>query len=718
MSGSLAASSPALGLRPLLARIWRRRLLFLAVFLATLLLAALALLAVRPVYVASASVIVGEVESGASRVPDAWVQKIGDPADLQSQAALIRSPRLVRAALARNGAMDGVRRECERAEGGQWYTRLLGGGAEMPCTALTPGSDASVSWAMRRFTVAKVEESRVISVSYRSELPDTARDMANTLVQSYLDDPRAIPAPERDQAIAKRRQDLLLMETGLRDDEARLTAMRRTGAARTQLLSTNGERLTAIATRLAAAQLAMAEAAVRMQRFQRGLGGPPDIRAALDARPVVDVKQQFDTLTAQLAAEAAGSAQGPALRAQRDALKLRLDRDGIPAYRASNRAYLGAAAQAATLQRQLETTRQEVADTPNPEGEIAALERSIDLRRQLYVDAARRASERDAELPVSISNSRLVNLAERPFTPVSPRTGPFYAGGLLLALLAGTLAARIRDTTDHTVRAANEVESLSVPVLAQIPRVAATGAGLMDRLPGRQGGMSLGDTLTAAQRSPVVQDALRGLHARLVLAGRGGERRRTLLVTSFAPREGKTFTTLALAQLIAASGRRVLVIECDLRCPTFAAALNLSSGPGLGDVLRGFVAPKEAITRTSILTLDAIPAGPPCADSTELLLGGRMTELLAWADDYDYVLLDTPPTDALMDARVLSKTVDGVLVCTRWGGSKLNDLSATLDGVRMSGGYVYGVAVTMVETRQHALFDPRPVRSRAYMVEQ
>ena len=204
---------------------------------------------------------------------------------------------------------------------------------------------------------------------------------------------------------------------------------------------------------------------------------------------------------------------------------------------------------------------------------------------------------------------------------------------------------------------------------------------------------------------------------RLVLAGAAREQRRTFLITSAAPGEGKSFTTLALAQLIASSGRRVLVVECDLRRPTFAAALNLSAGPGLVDVLRGFVPPREAVARTAILTLHAIPAGAPCTESTELLMGPRMAELMAWAAEYDVVLLDTPPSEVLMDARVLAKLVDGILICTRWGRSKLTGLGATIDGMEASGGFVYGVAVTMVEVRQHALFDARPVPTRAYMAD-
>ncbi len=715
LPGPARASEARLGL---LTRVWRRRAVFLTVALGTLLLTALALSLLRPRYVASGSVIVAEAEGGGPRVSDAWIQKIGDPADLESQLVLIRSPRLMRLALSRPGVLPAVQRECERAGSAFWISRVLSGTPAVPCDTLKPDSDALLNWVTGRYRINSLGQSRAISIGYESELPETARDLSNALVQAFLDDPRVAPPQQTDRDVARRWQEVAQLEASLREQDAKLAGMRKDVADRSALAATNADRQAGVSKQIAAAQQSMAESANRMIAFQRGMGGQPEVRTAMDARPLADAKQQLDAVTAQMAAEPAGSAALTSLREQRDALKLRVDRDAYPGYRAANRTYLDASAKLLALQKQLESIRQE-APPPATDGEIAALERSIEVKRGVYTESYKRASQQEAERPVLVNTTRLVNLAERPVEPVFPRPIPVYTGGLLLALGLGTLAARLRDGQDRTVRVADDVETLSqTPVLAQIPRVVPPGAGLVQRVSGRGMDVGLNEILSAAQRSPTVQDALRGLHARLVMAGHVGDRRRTILVTSAAPGEGKSFTILALAQLIAAGGRRVLLIECDLRRPTFAAALNLSSGPGLGDVLRGFVSPREAVTRTALLTLDAIPAGPPCADSTELLMGGRMAELLAWADMYDVVLLDSPPTDVLMDARVLAKLVDGVLVVTRWGGSKLTDLSAAVDGMRKAGGYVYGVAVTMVESREHGLFDARPVQTTAYMGQQ
>jgi len=644
-------------------------------------------------YSAKGTVIVGETD-GSSR--------LAEPVDIESQAALIRSPRLIHTVLARPGVTDAVRQDCEHAP--SWPERLTG----MTAAVCGESVDETIAQAVRQVRVSPVGASRVIEVRYTATTPETAQRMANFLIEAFLDEPRPSFQADRERAVARLRKEVAVIETAVREDESKLAAARHGTAApapvQDKLPSATG-----------AAQQAMAENALIMKSYQRGIVGPPDVRAGLDARPTEAVQADYDALQARITTEAPDSLLLRSLQAQREELRLRLVRDNFPGFRAANRAYLAAAAQ------KLPVTLQTIADI-HPDAPVALapdpgpIERTLDLKRQLYVDAYRRASALEAEaLPASPVN-RLVNLAERPAVP-DERLGPAWIASAILALGLGTVAAIARDVSDKTIRSAAAIEGVrDVTVLAQIPRVTPAG-NLKARLSSTAPALPLSDTLAAGQRSPLVQDALRGLHARLVLAGMAGERRRTFLITSAAPGEGKSFTTLALAQLIATSGRRVLVVECDMRRPTFAAALNLSSGPGLVDVLRGYVPAREAVARTAILTLDAIPAGVPCADTTELLMGTRMADLMAWAKEYDFVLLDTPPTDVLMDARVLVKLVDGVVICTRWGRSKLGDLGATVDGVQASGGYVYGVAVTMVETGQHALFDSRPVPRRAYMAE-
>jgi succinoglycan biosynthesis transport protein ExoP len=218
-------------------------------------------------------------------------------------------------------------------------------------------------------------------------------------------------------------------------------------------------------------------------------------------------------------------------------------------------------------------------------------------------------------------------------------------------------------------------------VLAELPQLSADAHG---RLP------SLRLALRLAQLDLPLQAALKRLSTALALAG---GKPRTILVTSFGPGEGKSFTTLALAQYAASTGRRVLVVDCDLRQPTFEAALGLRPPFGLSDALRGTVSPREATMTTELATLDQLSAGSPAIDASELLARPQLPELLLWAQKYDLVLLDGPSSP--VDAAILAKHVDGVLCCARWGHSSPPDAAQALTRIRDAGGHVLGIAVTM-----------------------
>ncbi len=263
-------------------------------------------------------------------------------------------------------------------------------------------------------------------------------------------------------------------------------------------------------------------------------------------------------------------------------------------------------------------------------------------------------------------------------------------------------AALLRDRADRSVRAANDIEALAgTPVLAQLPRLAG---------PPRAMAVALKD----AAQPGMLQETIRGLFGQLMLY-RSRAPLRTVLVTSAGSGEGKSFTTLALARFAVASGLRVLVIEGDLRRPSFGSALPGSDGPGLSGYLDGRAELEHVIVSGGTDGLDVIHAGPPRMASTELLSGPRMGELLACTSSYDLVLLDSSPSEALLDAQILARQVDGVLYCAKWGTSRIDAVASGISSLRQAGANLVGVAVTMVVQAQHALYDPRPLRDLPYL---
>ena len=161
-----AGLSEALSGLDAVGRIWRRRRLFGVVFAAVVGLAVLALILLPVRYLATASVIVAEQEPGDSNVSAVWAQKVGDPADLESQLLVIRSPRLLRLTINAPGVIPALVKECERAS-------LLGSAGS--CEKLKSDIAAAMDHVDGRFSVASAGRSRVINISYQSPFPRSPR---------------------------------------------------------------------------------------------------------------------------------------------------------------------------------------------------------------------------------------------------------------------------------------------------------------------------------------------------------------------------------------------------------------------------------------------------------------------------------------------------------------------------------------------------------------
>lgn len=699
------------------AMVWRRRRLFAAVFATVLALAVAALMAVPAQYLAVGSVIVAEPEPGSNNANAsvAWIQKLGDPADIESQMLVIRSARIMRL-VASGDIVEKVLAECRQAAAAGLFAGILP--ADDGCEKMRGNTDLLIDHLQRRFVVTSIGRSRIINIAYRSPNAEVSQALTNALITAFLDDQRGVLASSREAATDWLWKEIRQLDASLRDDEARIQAFRR----RKGLMSganapITSERLSIVSQQLSAAETAKADAAARLSEINADQArGSINAPAVLASRTVGDLKQQMNVVAAQIANS--GTVLGPnhptlqALRIEQANLKQRVEREVASIGAGLKKTYDASSALARSLRQQMETVKTEVAAAMDDEAVVAGMVRNTEIKRGQYTDLYKRANELETERRILVGSTRLVSLAELPASPSTPKPVPFLGAGFVLALVLASAAALLRERGDRSVRTSSEVAAIThAPVFAQLPHLRRATA-LLGRMGG--GDLPLAAALRDARRDPLMQQVLRNLGARLMLAGTDG-RSRAILVTSAAPGEGKSFTALALAQLSAAGGRRVLVVECDLRRPVFEGALGLPGGPGLGGVLRGEILPREAVTATDTPNLDAIAAGAPTSESTELLMGARMADLLLWAKRYDLVLLDSPPASMLMDAQVLARQVDGVLCCARWGRSQVAATVATVNGLREAGGDVFGIAITMVRADEHPFYETGQEPARRYL---
>ena len=173
---------------------------------------------------------------------------------------------------------------------------------------------------------------------------------------------------------------------------------------------------------------------------------------------------------------------------------------------------------------------------------------------------------------------------------------------------------------------------------------------------------------------------------------------KTLLVTSPLPNEGKTTSAANSAVIIAQQGKRVLLVDADLRKPVLHRCFGIPNECGLSDILLGRVGVEVAMVRpAAVPNLAIIPAGPAQLMPAEMLGSTKMRELMTlWSEQYDYVIIDTPPVLAVTDAVRLSSQADSVLLILRAGHTTRDALARTCDLLNQSNVPVLGLVVNGV----------------------
>ena len=319
---------------------------------------------------------------------------------------------------------------------------------------------------------------------------------------------------------------------------------------------------------------------------------------------------------------------------------------------------------------------------------VQTLTSTSDQVRQEYQRA--RMSEE-----VEAGDVDIVNLADAPYAPVLAAAPLKLSLGLLLGFLLGMGGAFLLEAMNTAVRRPEDLElALNVPGLAVIPRLTPSAQ------PARRLGGLLGSGKKAepgserslgavSQPFSVGLEAFRMLRTSLIWCEQG-DQMKTLVVTSAAPGEGKTLTAANLSVTFAYDGLRVLLIDCDVRRPKLHGLFQVPRAPGLMELLTPTTAATngieslsfdpgqgrtessraiaEVIRPTKIRGLSLLPCGALPTNASNLLSGVRMRALLhELAENFDLVILDTPPVLATADAGILASLADGVLLVVRAG---------------------------------------------------
>ena len=687
------ANQPAeLTLLDLLAVLRRHALLLFVCLASGTGLAALTLAWLQPVYVATAQLMIEPQRSGDDDSMLAPASIADDQVALESQVRLLASRSMahdVVAALDLESAPE-LFRSIDPRE------RLIGSLGIGSAAAETDDPAIIVDRFLRRLSVDRIGQTHVIAIAYRSSDPHSAARIANGVAERYIasrSDATAQVASGAnawlDRAVAQSRAVLDAAEAAL--------AATRAEHERQQAgsLTVDSLALANLRRDIAAAAGERAARETRLERV-RSVLARPDTELAfeeLGGSPVLQslyaAKNQITSREAELAT-LYGDRHPQILnvRAERQELERRIQAEQRALVGTVEAEIAAAHAREATLLRELEALKSESVMQSAGEAEIGRREQAVEGARQQhqrYLDRQRDLVDR---LGTQQPDVRLISEATAPTKPSFPL--PSIVFGLFTAASLGTgfLAIFFLEQLDRGFRTQRAAEQgLSLRCIGCLPLVKSGG---------RRATIEVID-LPLQRPCSRYAEALRTLIAELSFAQQS-EGGRVVLVTSAAPGEGKSTTTLALARLAASEGLKVLLIDADLRRPKLARLLDIDVSEGIVEILRGEREAEDVLSRDPLSGLVFIPGSARVSQPTRLLGPQALGVLLEEARrHFDLVLVDSPPVLAVTDARVIAPLCDRILFLIRWNATQRAVAAhavAQLDGVADK---LLGTVLTMAD---------------------
>lgn len=342
-----------------------------------------------------------------------------------------------------------------------------------------------------------------------------------------------------------------------------------------------------------------------------------------------------------------------------------------------------------SLQAEIDTVKQQMLDYQRRVTEYDALQGELTRLEGFYDRLSDRLEEVRLTSQTQLNNVQLVDAAVVPTSPYKPNIPMSLAVALIVGLVGGVGLALLREYVDDTISSQLDVVAhLKVPFL-----------GLVPRLPEGVSGQEA-DLFTHHNPRSSVAEAVRGLRAMIEMNPNGPSPRR-LLVTSSVAREGKTSTSLRLGVSFAQMGRKVVLIDADMRRPRVHKVFGHDPTVGLSSYLVGAAEVDDLPHATPVPNLYTIYAGSQTEHPAELMASDRMETLLSALEDrFDILILDTPPSVALSDAVTLSRRVDGILLVVKEQSVSRQVVKQTLDQLRQVEANILGVVLNNVDLQR------------------
>lgn len=323
-------------------------------------------------------------------------------------------------------------------------------------------------------------------------------------------------------------------------------------------------------------------------------------------------------------------------------------------------------AQITSYQNSVGQATSHIESNPKQAKYLLSVERQQKVKESLYLYLLQKREETELSQAFTAYNTRIVAMPSGSMVPAAPASKKILLMGFALGLMIPLVIIFIRENMDTVVRGRKDLESLTIPFVGEIPFAYRRKRSLFSR---NRHAEEKSAVVVKDNSRNVINEAFRVLRTNLEFIVGKCDEARIIMTTSANPGSGKTFLSYNLAKSMAIKGKRILIIDLDLRKASLSGYVNKPK-PGISDYLVGQINSVDEIIYqpTDDAILSVIPVGTIPPNPTELLFAERLERLLTdMRKEYDYIFIDCPPVEIVADASIINKLVDMTLFVVRAG---------------------------------------------------
>lgn len=558
---------------------------------------------------------------------------------------------------------------------------------------------ALVGNLLSSLVTTRVGHTGMISIEYSSRDPELAANICNTLIDRYREDSFQNSYASTEQVSKWLQTKLGELRSRLEASQQRILDMQNNIG----LVGLEGDQKQSIAlSRLEEFNKDLASAEANRLVLEAKLvalkSAQPSVIDALSASPVINqLRQRKAILEEDYATTSSkyGSAYPRliSLKSEIAQIDKSIESEEATTIKRAENDVASAKASEKSLRSALNTEKDSTYATSSMAVQYSLAKQEYESNRTLYQSLEARLEEAGILASLHSSTVRIIEPAEPPDYPSSPRTRLNLGIGFLFGFVLGVVIASVRSVLDTNIKTISDVETkLGLPMLGLVPEVKGQLVYPNEFIDAA--------TAVAERKWSNLVESFRVLRTSILMSQAGGPPN-VIMVSSAETGEGKSAVSSLVAITLALNGARVLVIDTDLRRPTQHLRFHLANNKGLSSILSGSANVEETIyTVPSLPALRVLVSGPPPPMPAELLASQRMRDLLAeFRKEYDFIVLDTPPVLTVTDAAILGSVSDGVLLVLRYGMTKHNSVNRSIETLLRSGSQIIGAVVNAVDQK-------------------